>query len=163
MMRSRRRTVVAWSHPSGVPALGLPPRLTRARRVGRLLRIGALLTIIRLTPLARAVADRWRILLPGTALTVTGVMLRGSTASCVLLPGLVLLFYAPLVPARSRAEGTPRAKLERELTAFSTPAQRRDLEAILDRYPDDVTLELRDILARQRVAARNGRFPAIGQ
>jgi hypothetical protein len=163
MMRSRRRALVVWSHSSGLPARDLRPRLTLIRRARWLLRTGALLTVIRLTPLARAVLGRWRILLPGTVLTVAGVVLRGGPASCVLLPGLVLLFYAPMLPARSRAECTPRSKLERELTAHSTPAHRRDLEAILDRYPDDVTLELRDILGRQRLATRDDRFPAIGR
>ena len=35
--------------------------------------------------------------------------------------------------------------------------------AILDRYPDDVTRELRDILARQAMTSYDGRFPAIGR
>ena len=43
--------------------------------------------------------------------------------------------------------------LERELAAYGTPAQRCDLEATFDRYPDDATGELRDILARQAAAA----------
>jgi len=51
-----------------------------------------------------------------------------------------------------------RADLERELGEYSTQAQRRDLEAALDRYPDRITSELRDILARQG-AAGPGRPP----
>jgi hypothetical protein len=35
--------------------------------------------------------------------------------------------------------------LKRELAAYSTPAQRCDLEAILDEYPDEDTSELRAI------------------
>jgi len=56
-----------------------------------------------------------------------------------------------------------RAKLERELAEYRTPAERRDLEAILDRYPHSVTHELRAILARQSMAARDRRFPAMGR
>lgn len=54
-------------------------------------------------------------------------------------------------------------ELERELAAYSTPAQRCDLQATFDRYPDDVTCELRDILARQAMAAFNNRYPAVGR
>ena len=54
-------------------------------------------------------------------------------------------------------------ELERELAAYSTPAQRCDLAATFDRYPDDVTCELRDILARQATAAIDNRYPAVGR
>jgi len=54
-------------------------------------------------------------------------------------------------------------ELERELAAYSTPAQRCDLEATFDRYPDDVTYELRDILDRQATAAIDIRYPAVGR
>jgi hypothetical protein len=160
-MRSHRRTLVVWSQSSGLPVREPRPRLTWLRRARRGLRIGVLLIIIGLTPVARAAAGRWRILLPATVLTVAGVMLRSGQASIVLLPGLVLLCWAPLVPARVRADRTRPSQLERELTACSTTAHRHDLEAILDRYPDDVTLELRDILARQHQAS--ARFPVTGQ
>jgi hypothetical protein len=43
----------------------------------------------------------------------------------------------------------------RELAAYATSAQRRDLEAILDRYPDGVTGEIREILASQGTAMYN--------
>ena len=162
MVRSGRRALVVWSQ-SGLPGRGARPRLTRVRRVRRLLRTGVLLTVLGLTPVARAVLGRWRILLPGTVLTVAGLVLRDGLASILLLPGLLLLFAAPLVPARAAAECTWRSELERELAVCSTPAQLRDLEAVLDRYPDDVTVELRDILTRQRLAARDVRFPAIGR
>jgi hypothetical protein len=56
-----------------------------------------------------------------------------------------------------------RCQLERELAAYSTPAQRYDLEATFDRYPDSVTYELRDILARQAIAAFDHRLPAAGR
>ena len=56
-----------------------------------------------------------------------------------------------------------RSELERELAAYSTPAQRCDLEATLDRYPDDITYELREILASQAMAAYNNRIPGAGR
>ena len=56
-----------------------------------------------------------------------------------------------------------RCELERELADYSTPAQRCDLLATLDRYPDSVTYELRDILTRQAIAAFNNRLPAAGR
>jgi hypothetical protein len=56
-----------------------------------------------------------------------------------------------------------RAELERELAGYTSPAERCDLEAALDRYPDGVTHELRTILARQSMTAQDGRFPAIGR
>ena len=52
-----------------------------------------------------------------------------------------------------------RCQLERELAAYSTPAQRYDLEATFDRYPDSVAYELRDILARQASAAFDSGLP----
>ena len=163
VLRVRRRNLVVWRRSAVPPGPAAAPRLTRARRIRRLLRTGALLTVVGLTPLARALAGRWRILLPGAVLTVTGIMLRGGPAGVVLLPGLLLLFSAPLVPARPQADRIRRSALARELAGYSTPAQRRDLEAILNRYPDDMTRELRDILAGQRRAARTHQFPAIGR
>jgi hypothetical protein len=61
------------------------------------------------------------------------------------------------------ADRTRHAELERELALYSTPAQRRDLEATLDRYPDSITHELRGILAGQAMAADDRRFPTVGQ
>jgi hypothetical protein len=55
------------------------------------------------------------------------------------------------------------SELEHELAAFSTPAQRCDLEATLDRYPDSITYELRDILARQAMATYNNRILGAGR
>ena len=68
------------------------------------------------------------------------------TGALLTIMGLMRLARAE----RARERGS---ELERELAAFSTPAQRRDLEATLDRYPDDITYELRNILARQAMAA----------
>ena len=65
-----------------------------------------------------------------------------------------------------------RRQLERELAGYSTAAQRADIEATLDRYPDGFTWELRDILARQawaRDTRQSGDFqqyrqvPGIGR
>ena len=55
-----------------------------------------------------------------------------------------------------------RAELERELAGYANGADRCDFEAVLDRYPDGVTYELRSILARQYMASQDMRFPAIG-
>jgi len=158
-MRPRRRDLVVWSQSSGSTGWYGPPRPTRIKRMRRLIRIGVLLAIIGLMPLARAVRGRWRQLLAGCVLTVAGVMLRGGPASIVLLPGLLLLLSAPLFPASPPADPARRSELERELAVYSTPAQRRDLEATLDRYPDSTTRELRDILARQASAARVNVIP----
>ncbi len=153
-----RQNLVVWRQSAGSARPG-PWRVTRAKPIRRWIRTGALLTVIGLTALARgAWARRWPVL-AGVALTVLGVVLRGGPAAIFLLPGLMLLLSAPLMPASSKA----RAKLERELAAYSTPADRRDLEATLDQYPDDVTRDMRDILARQAVAAHRNRIPAFGR
>jgi hypothetical protein len=122
-----------------------------------------LLTVLRLLPLARAVRGRWRPLLAGTVLTAAGVMLRSTVGSVVLLPGLLLLLSAPLIPGTPETDRMQRSELERELAVYTTSAQRFDLEATLDQYPDDVTHELRDILAGQATGQREKRFPAIGR
>ena len=67
------------------------------------------------------------------------------------------------IPVSSDADRKRRSELERELAAYSTPAQRCDLEATLDHYPDDITYELRDILASQAMAARHNPIPGAGQ
>ena len=82
-------------------------------------------------------------------LTAAGVVLRSGAAGIVMIPGMLFLAAALLVPADPVADSPRRRELERELAAYSTPAQRCDLEATLDRYPDSATRELRDILARQ--------------
>jgi hypothetical protein len=163
-MRLRRhwRNQVVWSQSaSPVGRYGTPrfPAPSRTRRIRRFLRTGVLLTILTLLPLAAGVRARWRMVLPGVVLTVVGVVYRGDPVGMVLLPGLVLLFFAPLVPASPRADRTRRSELERELAAYCTPAQRRDVEATLDRYPDDMTNELRVILARQAMTACSNGIP----
>jgi hypothetical protein len=51
------------------------------------------------------------------------------------------------------AQRQRRRQLERELAAYASPADRLELEAILDRYPAGQTGELRTILARQSMQA----------
>lgn len=165
-LRPHRRNLVVWGPSAGPDGRygGLPfIRLTRTGRIRRCLRLGALLAVIGLMRVAYAVRPRWRLLLAGTVLTVAGVMLRSGAGSVVLIPGLLFLLCAPLVEARPAADRKRRSELERELAVYSTPAQRRDLEATLDRYPDGITNELRDILASQAMATRSSRFPAAGR
>ena len=53
--------------------------------------------------------------------------------------------------ADRRAAAARRRVLEAELAAFSTPADRLEIETIVSRYPDEETREVRDILDRQSV------------
>ena len=159
-LRPHRRNLVVWSHSAPPPARYGGLRLTRTRRIPRWIRIGALLTVIGLVGLARGVRARWRPLLPGVVLTAAGAIMRNGPGGVLLLPGMLLLLYALFIPASPEED---RLRLERELGEYSTPAQRRDLEAILDRYPDRLTGELREILGRQAVAADGDRFPAAGR
>jgi hypothetical protein len=73
------------------------------------------------------------------------------------------IFVARAQATSRRAARKRRAELERELAGYATLADRSDLEAALDRYPDGVTHELRAVLARQFMAAQETRFPAIGR
>jgi hypothetical protein len=161
-LRPHRRNLVVRSSSGRYGA----PRFTRLARTGRIrrfIRTGALLTVIGLMRLGRAVGTRWRPMLAGTVLTVVGVMLRSGMGSLVFLAGVLFLLSALLTPASPKATRKRRSELERELAAYSTPAQRCDLEATLDRYPDGITYELRDILASQAMAACNNRLPGAGR
>jgi len=110
--------------------------------------------------LARGARHRLRPLLAGTMLTVVGVMLHGGVWGLLItLPGLWFLAYTLLIAGSSDTDRKRHAELVRELDAYSTPAQRRDLEATLDRYPDEVTHELRAILANQAMAAHRSGIP----
>jgi hypothetical protein len=154
-LRPHRRTLVVWSSHAGPNRHSLPwfTQVARPRRIRRCIRPGALLIVLGLMRLARAVGADWR-LPAGVVLTVVGVMLRSSPVGVVMIPGLLFLVVAILDPASPKPARTRRAELERELGAYSTPAERRDLEATLDLYPDGVTCELRDILASQVPARR---------
>ena len=165
-LRPHRRNLVVWSTSVGPAGQYGAPRFTRPARTGRIrrcIRTGALLTVIGLMRLARAVGTRWWPLLAGVVLTVAGVMLRSGMGSLVFFPGVCFLLSALLTPESPKAARKRRSELERELAAYSTPAQRCDLEATLAQYPDDITRELRDILASQAVTARNDRFPGAGR
>jgi hypothetical protein len=117
------------------------------------LRTIALLAALGAIRLGAAVRPRWRPLLAGVVLTAAGVVLRSGPAGIVMIPGMLFLLSALLTPADPVAAGPRRRELERELAAYCTPDQRRDLEATFDRYPDNVTGELREILARQAATA----------
>jgi hypothetical protein len=160
-LRAHRRNLVIWSTSVGPDGrYGAPrfPQLTRTRRIRRCVRTGTLLMIIGLMRLTRVARSRWSLLV-GVVLTVVGIMLRGNAWGAVLLPGLLFLLSAPLIPASPEADRKRRSQLERELSAYSTLAQRCDLEATLDRYPDSDTHELRDILASQAMAGCNSGIP----
>lgn len=79
-----------------------------------------------------------------------------------LLTVMGLMRPARSVQTRWRAHQR-HIELARELAAYSTPAQRRDFEAMLDRYPDDITYELRDILASQAMAVSIEQIPGVGR
>jgi hypothetical protein len=166
-LRSHRRNPVAWSLSANPAGRYGDPRLmrpVRTRRIRRSLRIGTLITVIGLMRLARGARHRWRPLLAGTVLTVVGVMLRGGVGGLLItIPGLWFLVYTLLIPASSNTDRKRHAELERELAAYSTPAQRCDLEATLDRYPDEATYELRAILTNQAMAAHSSGIPGTGR
>jgi hypothetical protein len=122
-------------------------RRARPGRIRWWIRTGGVLTVLGLVRLAR-----WWPAVTGVVLTTVGIVLRDAPGGVVLLPGLVLLLSIPLIPPSPKAERVRRAILEREMAAYSTPAQRHDLETTLNRYPDRDTYELRDILARQAAA-----------
>ena len=159
-LRAHRRNLVVWRQSAGSAARHGGLRLTRTRRTPRWIRTGVLLTVIGLVGLARGVRARWRPLLPGVAFTVAGVIMRTGLGGVLLLPGMLLLLYALLIPASPDED---RIRLEQELGEYSTPAQRHDLEAVLYRYSDGDTCELRDILGRQAMAADGNRYPATGR
>jgi hypothetical protein len=128
-LRAHRRNLVAWS-PSAGPAgrsgaLGFTRR-ARTRRIHRLIRAGALLTVIGLRRLARAVRPRWRPLLAGGVLTVAGLVLRSGAWGAVILPGIWFLGSAWVVPASPGADrkrsGVER-EVERERAVYARSAQ----------------------------------------
>jgi hypothetical protein len=149
-----RPTRVVWSSSADPALFARPPR--RPGLLRRAARTGALLAVLGLVQVAGR--PRWRFAVIGAALIIPGVLLRGSPASFILLPGLLALFYAPFLPGEPYENRARHARLRRELAAYSTPADRRDLEALLEQYPDGETGELRAILAGQVVApgARTG-------
>ena len=157
-LRSRQRHLVIWSssaHQAGqyTASPHIPPGLTW--RLRRCLRLGALIAVIVVRP-------RWKPLLAGTALTIFGIIEHSGMGGMAMMPGLMMLWAAALIPGDSDADHHRRQQLMRELAAYSTSAQRRDLEAVLDRYPDGVTAEIREILAIQGTAMHNA-LPGPGR
>ena len=76
-LRAHRRNLVVWSPSVGSADRYGAPKLTRlalTRRIHRGIRTGALLMVIGLMRLARAVGSRWRPLLAGGLLTGFGVV-----------------------------------------------------------------------------------------
>jgi len=166
-LRPHRRNLVIFSssrgphrRSSGRPASGHGasafPRPVRPSRTRRWIRLTGMLVVVGLIRFSRAVRPCWRPLLAGTVLTVAGFIMRGGSGGVLLLPGLLCLVMALLSPGSP--EDMQRCELERELASYSTSAQRCDLEAVLDRYPDTMTYELRQILARQPVASADQRL-----
>lgn len=102
-LRSRRRNLVVWSSSvsqadtRGVPR---PTRLVRTGRIRRRVRTGALLAVIGLVHLARAVRIRWRLtlVLAGAALTVAGIVLPSGV---IIIAGLVVFLVPLLIPSGS--------------------------------------------------------------
>ena len=126
-LRAHRRNLVVWSPSVGSAdryGASRLARLARARRIHWWIRTGALLMIIGVMRLARAVRPRWRPLLVGGALTGVGVV-AAVVWGLVLLPGLLFLVSAALIPARPKTDRARRAEVEHELGVFSHPAQLR--------------------------------------
>ena len=161
-LRAHRRNLVIWSSStrpaSRSGALRLMPA-ARGRRIRWFIRISALLAIMGLMDVTRGTHPRRHLMLGGAVLTVAGIAVRSSPVGVILLPGLMFLLSAPLVPDIPEADRKRRVALSRELAAYSTPAQRRDLEATLDQYPDNLTHELRDILAGQAMVHCSSAIP----
>jgi hypothetical protein len=164
--RRPRRNVVIW-RSSRCPehrgrGLWFTPPI-RSGRVRRWVRISGLLMAVGLLRVAAAVRPRWRPLTAGTVLTVAGFVMRSGMPGVIMIPGMLFLTAALLAPVSSGEAGPQRRALERELAAYSTPSQRCDLDAILARYPDGDTRELRDILASQPVPTEPTPTPAFGR
>jgi hypothetical protein len=163
-LRPHRRNLVVWNQSAGsARRYDISPctRFTGSRRIRAAVRAGALLPVIALMQLEDAVPTRWRVVLAGAVLTIIGLVLRGGPGGLVLLPGMMFLSYSPFIPGDPDAGRKQRRKLKRELAAYTTSAQRRDLEATLDRYPDRATGELRDILHNLAMAAHNNQLRGI--
>jgi hypothetical protein len=154
-LRPHRRRLVVFSSPAD-PAVGhgasQDKRVARTGPIGRFLRIGMLLTVI-------AVRPRWQPLLACVVLTVLGVIDRQGAGSVLIIPGLLLFWRALMIAGDTDADRERRSQLKRELAAYSTSAHRCELVAVLNRYPDGITHEIRDILTSPPVASRSNGIP----
>ena len=63
--------------------------------------------------------------------------------------------------AKRRAAGERWRQLKRDVSCFVTPAERQDLLATLDRYPDAATREIRELLIRGAMQHHVQAWPAI--
>ena len=163
-LRPHRRNLVVWNQSAdSAGRYNISPFTPFAvtRRIRAAARAAALLPVILLMQLERALQGRGRVVLAGAVLTVTGLVVRGGPGGMVLLPGMMFLLYAPFMPGNPDAGCKKRLKLKRELAAYTTSAQRRDLEATLDRYPDRTTGELRDILHHLAMTTYNNQIPGV--
>jgi len=152
-LQSHRRRLVVFSSsvdPADRHGASQYKRVVRTGWIRRYIRIGMLVAVI-------AVRPRWGPLLAGIVLTVPGLIER--QAAGLIIPGVLLLWHALLIPGDADADRERRSQLKRELAAYSTPAQRCDLVATLDRYPDGTTHEIRDILASPPVASHSNGIP----
>ena len=149
----RRRLVVFSSSvdPADRHGISQYKRTARNGRIRRYIRISALLAVIVVRP-------RWRPLLAGIALTALGAI-EQQGAGLLMIPGMLLLWHALLIPGDTDADRERRSQLKLELAAYSTSAQRRDLVATLDRYPDGITYEIREILANPSMAPHRPWIP----
>jgi hypothetical protein len=150
----RRRLVVFNSpaNPAGGHGASQDQRVARTGPIRRFIRIGMLLTVITVRP-------RWQPLLAGVVLTVLGVIDRQGPGSVLIIPGLLSFWRALMIAGDTDADRERRSQLKRELAAYSTPAQRCELVAALNRYPDGLTHEIRDLLASPPVASRSNGIP----
>jgi hypothetical protein len=154
MRLHRRRQVVFSSRadPAGGRGASQDKQVARTGRIRRFIRIGTLITVI-------AVRPRWQSLLAGVVITALGVLDRHGPGGVLIIPGVLSFWRALMIPGDADVDREQRSQLERELAAYSTPAQRCDLVAILDRYPDGITHEMRDILASPPMASRSNSIP----
>ena len=154
-LQPHRRKLVVFSSPAD-PAVGhgasQDKRVAHTGPIRRFVRIGMLLTVI-------AVRPRWQPLLAGVVLTAIGLIDRQGPGSVLIIPGLLSFWGALMTAGDTDADRERRSQLKRELAAYSTPAQRRELVAALDRYPDGITHEIRDILTNPPVASRSNGIP----
>lgn len=158
-LRPHRRNLVVFSSaadPAGRCVALAYKRPARNGRIRRFIRIGVLLTVI------AVMRPRYRSLLAGTVFTILGVVERQGAGGVLIIPGFLLLWHALVIPADTDPDREVRSRLKRELATYTTPAQRYDLEATLDRYPDGITHEMRTILASQAMASHNNGIPGAG-
>ena len=132
--RVRRRNRVVWSS-SASPADrawgSWVMRPARNRRVRRFIRTSALLTVLGLMRFAGGAWPRGRLVLAGGVLTVAGIVLRSQPAGVVLLPGLILIFFAPLIPAAPKADRKRNFELDARAGGILNARPRAILKRLL--------------------------------